>query len=338
MAHGERSKRFPPMNQPAAARGRARIVVITGPTACGKSGLALAAAEAFDGVVINADSMQVYRELQVLTARPDAAAAARVPHRLYGVLPAGEACSAERWRAWAAAEIDAGLAAGRVPILVGGTGLYLRALLRGLVPVPDVPAAVRASVRRRQKELSAQALHAELAARDPAMAARLRPGDGQRIARALEVVEATGRSIADYQGRGCAQDGPAYDALVVAALPPRERLYETIDRRFEAMVTAGALEEVRELMDLGLDPDLPALKAVGVPELMAHLRGETSLQRAVGDGQRATRRYAKRQLTWLRHQTPRDASRGVFLYTQFSESVIPIVFNEIRVFLLTAQP
>lgn len=316
---------------------RPPVLAITGPTACGKSGLALAVAEEFAGTVINADSMQVYRELHILTARPEPAEEARVPHRLYGVLPVAEACSAQRWRALAIAEIDAALAAGRLPVLVGGTGLYLRALLRGMAPIPDIPAAVRAEVRRRQAVLDPADLHAELSARDPAMAARLRPGDSQRIARALEVVEATGRSLADFQSCPDAGAG-AYDVLVIAARPPRQALYERIDRRLETMVAAGALDEVRQLLDMHLDPSLPAMKAVGIPHLAAHLRGEMSLSAALAAAQRATRQYAKRQYTWLRHQTPRDAEKAVFYFAQFSESLMPIIFNEIRQFILTAQP
>jgi tRNA dimethylallyltransferase len=237
----------------------------------------------------------------------------------------------------AVAEIDAALAAARLPILVGGTGLYLRALLRGMAPVPDIPPEVRESVRWRQASLTAPALHAELAAKDARMAARLRPADSQRIARALEVMEATGRSLADYQSQADTGAG-AYDALVIAALPPRRPLYEKIDRRLAEMVATGALDEVRHLMDMHLDPSLPAMKAVGVPDLMAHLRGETSLDQALAAAQQATRRYAKRQMTWLRHQTPKDADKAIFHHAQLSERLTPIIFNEIRQFMLTAQP
>ena len=316
-----------------------RVVALTGPTACGKSTLALTLAARFGGTVINADSMQVYRGLRLLTDRPGPAAMARVPHRLYGVLRPDDPCSAARWRSLADAEIDTALAAGRLPILVGGTGLYLRALLRGLAGVPAIPPAIRAAVRRRQARVSPPVLHAELAEADPAMAARLDPHDSQRVARALEVVRATGRSLAAFQaGEAGALAPTRHTVLLVAARPPRAPLYRRIEARLATMLEAGALGEVAALRDLGLDPALPALRAVGVPELSTHLAGRCGRAEALAAAQAATRRYAKRQLTWLRHQTPRDAPRAFFVDAQFSESVEPRIFNEIREFVLTAQP
>ncbi len=320
--------------QPSA---RPPILAITGPTACGKSALAIRIAETFDGVVINADSMQVYGDLRILSARPTPEEEARVPHRLFGVLPASRDCSAEQWRTLAVREIEAALALGKLPILVGGTGLYLRVLQRGLAAVPEIPEAVRAAVRQRQRTLDPQALHGELALRDPEMAARLKPADGQRIARALEVVEATGRSLADYQ-RMQTTVAADYDALAIAALPPRAALNARIEARLEKMLEEGALDEVRALLDQGLDPALPAMRAVGVPELASYLYGERTRAQALAAAQAATRRYAKRQRTWLRHQTPRDFDKAAMLYAQFSESLDPVIFNEIRWFLLTAQP
>jgi len=316
-----------------------QVVALTGPTACGKSALALTLAQHFGGTVINADSMQVYRGLRLLTDRPGPVATRCVPHRLYGFLHPDDPCSAARWRALADAEIEAALAAGRLPILVGGTGLYLRALLRGLAGVPSIPPAIRAAVRQRQATAPSPALHTDLAAADPAMAARLDPNDSQRVARALEVVRATGRSLAAFQAGGAAATTPTRHAvLVVAARPPREPLYRRIEARLVTMLDAGALGEVAALRDLGLDPALPARRAVGVPELIDHLAGRSSRGEALAAAQTATRRYAKRQLTWLRHQTPRDALRAVFVDAQFSESTAPGIFNEIREFLLTAQP
>ena len=315
---------------------RPPVLVLTGPTACGKSGAALAVARAWDGVVVNADSMQVYRDLRLLTARPAPAEEATVPHRLYGILPAAEPCSAERWRHWARVEVAAAHAAGRLPILVGGTGLYLRAFLRGLAPVPDIPGEIRASVRALQGEGGAPALRRTLAAEDPAMAARLNPDDQQRQARALEVVRATGRSLDAWQ-REAVPASRDYDVLTLAALPPRRPLYAKIDRRLAQMVEQGALDEVQELLDQDLDPRIPAMKAVGVPQLAGYLRGEVAFADALARAQRATRQYAKRQLTWLRHQTPRDAGKAAFVYAQFSESAMPLLFNEIREFMLTAQ-
>jgi tRNA dimethylallyltransferase len=323
---------------PAAAQTRERppIVIVTGPTAGGKSGLALALAEAFDGVVINGDSMQIYRELRVLTARPGAEALARAPHRLYGVLPGSEACSAGRWCALALEEITAARAAGRLPLVVGGTGLYLRALAMGLARVPRVSQELRAAARRRHQELGAAAFHAALAARDPVMAARLEPGDSQRLIRAWEVLEATGRSLADWQaqaGAGC-EPAPAR-ILRLVCLPPRAQLYAACDARFRAMVENGALHEVRVLMGLGLEPRLPIMRALGVKELGLHLEGALTLEDAIARAQQATRNYAKRQMTWLRTQTPQDRAQVEILIEQYSKSLDPKIFANIRRFLLT---
>ncbi len=327
---------------------RPPMVVITGPTAGGKSGLALALAEAFDGVVINADSMQVYRELRILTARPGAEALARAPHRLYGVLPGREPCSAGRWRDMALVEIAAARTEGRLPLVVGGTGLYLRALAQGLAPVPSVPEAVREAARARHAELGGAAFHAQVAARDPVMAARLKPGDSQRLIRAWEVLEATGRSLADWQAPGGAEAGTGPDGapdgaptpaptrlLRLVCLPPRPALYAACDARLRAMVENGALEEVRALRALGLDPRLPVMKALGVRELGHHLDGTLSLEDAIAQTQQATRNYAKRQMTWLRTQTAPDGPRAVTLNEQYSKSLDPKIFTIIRRFLLT---
>lgn len=306
-----------------------RLLVLYGPTASGKSALALGAARAFDGVIINADSMQIYREVPILSAAPTAAEQAAVPHRLYGVLSAAELCTAARWRTLAVAEIEAAWAAGRVPIVVGGTGLYLNALLKGLSPIPDIPDAVRAETRALLAQIGAPALHDRLADRDPVMGARLNPGDAQRLARAWEVLAATGRSLADWQAE------PLSGALIVPTLlmvlaPERETLYRAIDRRFLAMIAAGALDEVRALD--GLDPSLPALKALGIPELRRHLANELSLDAAITAAQAATRHYAKRQVTWLRHQLPGEPLRWA---EQYSESFWPKIFPILRQFLLT---
>lgn len=311
------------------------MVVVTGPTASGKSGLALALAEAFGGVVINADSMQVYRELAILTARPGPADLARAPHRLYGVLPGREACSAGRWRGLALEEIAAARAGGRLPIVVGGTGLYLRALERGLAPLPEVPAPVRAAARARHRALGAARFHAELAQRDPVMAARLAPADTQRLVRAWEVLEATGRSLAEWQAEAPVAGAAPARFLRLVRLPPRAALYAACDARFRAMVDAGALEEVRALLDLGLDPALPVMKAVGVAELASHLAGEAALDEAIARAQQATRNYAKRQMTWLRTQGGLDAPDTIRLAEQHSESLDPKIFKIIRRFVLT---
>ncbi len=287
----------------AMSEPRPRVAIVAGPTASGKSAAALALAEQAGGTVINADSMQVYRELRILTARPNDADLARAPHRLYGTLPAAEACSAGRWLDLAAAEVNESLAAGHLPILVGGTGLYLRALMEGLAPVPPVTDPVRAEARALFEKVGGTGLHERLLAVDPVMAARLAPGDSQRLIRAWEVWCATGRSLADWQAEPAqAPPLPPLWFRILVLLPGRDAAYAAIDGRFEQMIAAGALEEVRALDALGLDPALPAMKAHGVPALRAHLAGTMSLEEAVRIGQRDTRRYAKRQRTWLRHQ------------------------------------
>ncbi|MEE9301912.1 MAG: tRNA (adenosine(37)-N6)-dimethylallyltransferase MiaA [Alphaproteobacteria bacterium] len=290
------------VEQEIGARGAkdGALIVVAGPTASGKSALALTLAEALDGVVINADSVQLYRELRILSARPGPDEEARAPHRLYGVLPAGEACSAGRWRALAEGEIERCWREGRLPIVAGGTGLYLRALLKGLAPVPSIPEAVRRRARTLYAELGGPAFRAELARRDPEMAARLVAGDRQRLMRAFEVMEATGRSLADWQRE--TPEGIRAGLHVLLLDPPRAALYDACERRVERMIAEGALDELEALAGLELDPGLPAMKAVGVRELLAYLRGESALERAIAEAKKATRRYAKRQITWFRHQ------------------------------------
>jgi len=277
-------------------------VLIAGPTASGKSALALAVAERIGGIVINTDSMQVYRDLEVITARPGAAEEARVPHLLYGHVDAAENYSVGRFLEDAAAALEAARAQGRIPVFTGGSGLYFKGLTRGLAAIPPVPADIRAAVRARLDAAGPETLHKELSRRDPVAAARLRPADRTRIARALEVVEATGRSIADWHNEGTP---PLLDAARVAKIflaPDRAALYRRIDARFDAMLSAGALEEVQALAARRLDPLLPAMKAHGVPWLIRHLAGEMSLDAAATEGKKDTRHYAKRQFTWFRHQ------------------------------------
>ena len=305
------------------------VLVIIGPTASGKSALGLMLAERpavrlagrdfAGGTVINMDSMQVYRELPIITAQPTADEQARVPHRLYGVLPAWEVGTAARWREMALAEIAAALDAGRLPILVGGTGLYLRALTDGLSSIPAIPAAVRAASRALWAELGPSAFHARLAARDSQTAQRLAVNDWQRQVRAWEVLEATGRSITAWQRE--AGDGPpaAWRFISVLLAPDRVWLRARHQRRFEAMVRAGVIDEVRaleqclagrgRLEELTLDGvALPALKAHGVPELRAFLRGAMSRAAAIERAVLNTSQYAKRQITWVRHQIITDTT------------------------------
>ena len=279
-------------------------VLIAGPTASGKSALALALAEATGGVIINTDSMQVYRDLRIITARPTQEEEARAPHYLYGYCDAAVNCSAGSWVIDATEALARARAQNRLPIFTGGTGLYFKALTQGLSAVPPVPAAVRDDVRARLERNGVEALHAELARLDPEAGHRLKPRDQVRIARALEVVEATGRPLKDWHRDGQPPLLPEGGNVALFLAPERQELYARIDRRFVAMLQAGALEEVAALATRRLDPLLPAMKAHGVPALIRHLAGEMSLEAATEIGQADTRHYAKRQFTWFRHQLP----------------------------------
>jgi tRNA dimethylallyltransferase len=288
---------------PKTARGTS-AVLIAGPTASGKSALGLALAERHGGVIVNADSMQVYRDLRIITARPTEAEEARASHRLYGHVDASENYSVGRWCQDVREVLDASKREGCVPILVGGTGLYFKALTQGLSVVPPTPPDIRAAVRARCDNEGPETLHAELARRDPAGAARLKPGDRMRVARALEVLEATGRSLADWHNDGMPAILQPEEVLKIFLVIDRAELHRRIDARFDAMLAAGALDEVRALAARGLNPMLPAMKAHGVPWLRRHLAGEISLEEATQGGKLDTRRYTKRQVTWFRHQMP----------------------------------
>jgi len=281
-----------------------KAVLIAGPTASGKSALALQLAQRTGGVVINTDSMQVYRDLRIITARPTPEEEARVPHRLYGHVDAAVNFSAGSWVADAARVLAEARLEKTLPIFVGGSGLYFKALTRGLSAVPPIPPGIREAVRARLERDGVEALHAELGLRDPVLAERLKPRDRTRIARALEVVEATGRSLTDWHRDGLPPLLPpgTFSALFLA--PERDALYARIDARFDAMLKAGALEEVAALASRRLDPLLPAMKAHGVPALIRHLNGEITLEQAATIGRADTRHYAKRQFTWFRHQLP----------------------------------
>ncbi|MBK9081710.1 MAG: tRNA (adenosine(37)-N6)-dimethylallyltransferase MiaA [Rhizobiales bacterium] len=289
-------------------------LLIAGPTASGKTALAIAAARRVGGVVVNADSMQVYRDLAVLTARPTVDEQAGVPHHLFGHVDAATNYSVGRWLADVGPLLER---LGDAPVvLCGGTGLYFKALTQGLSDIPPVPQAVRAQVRAELAGLTPQAMHARLAARDPETAARLRPSDPQRVTRALEVLAATGAPLASFQS---ARTPPLLAAGMWRGVflgVERTALYARIDARFEAMIAAGALDEARALAARGLDPALPAMRAHGVPGLIAHLRGQATLEEAIARGQADTRHYAKRQFTWARHQLPgfawaHDAEEGM---------------------------
>jgi tRNA dimethylallyltransferase len=281
-----------------------KAVLIAGPTASGKSALALALAQKTGGIVVNADSMQVYRDLRIITARPTPEEEALVPHRLYGHVDAAVNFSAGSWVADAATVLAEARAQNRLPIFVGGSGLYFKALTRGLSAVPPIPPGIRESVRARLERDGVEALHAELERRDPVAAERLKPRDRTRIARALEVVEATGRSLTDWHRDGLPPLLPQGSFSALFLEPDRDQLYARIDTRFDAMLKAGALQEVAALAARRLDPLLPAMKAHGVPALIRHLKGEITLQEAAVIGRADTRHYAKRQFTWFRHQLP----------------------------------
>ncbi|MBT9370984.1 tRNA (adenosine(37)-N6)-dimethylallyltransferase MiaA [Rhizobium sp. CSW-27] len=283
-------------------RDNCEAILITGPTASGKSALALDLASRHGGVVINADSMQVYDTLRVLTARPAEDEMQGIAHHLYGHVPAATAYSTGEWLRDVEALLPVLRREGRLPVFVGGTGLYFKALTGGLSEMPAIPAAIRDNLRGRLLGEGAAVLHGELAACDPAMAERLMPGDGQRIVRALEVFVATGRSIADFQAaRGPMLVDPD-KAEKIVVLPDRKALHARIDRRFEIMLQTGAIEEVQALLALGPAPDAPVMRAIGVAEITALLAGTMSRAEAIERGSALTRQYAKRQMTWFRNQ------------------------------------
>ena len=291
-------------------------LIVAGPTASGKSALAVAIAERLRGTIVNTDSMQVYRELRVLTARPTVEEEARAPHSLYGIRAAAEAGSVAWWREHALAAMDEARASGRLPILTGGSGMYFAALTDGLADIPDPGAEARAEARRLLADRGSAALHASLAHVDPATAARLKPEDSQRIARAWEVWRGTGMGLAAWQNRRSAPAPWRFTAIRLD--PPRDALRAAIALRYEAMMRDGALEEVRDLMELNLDPSLPAMRAHGVPELSAYLRGTLSLEEAGRRTELVTGQYTKRQATWFRHRALAAQSRTFVINARFS--------------------
>ena len=295
------------------------VALIAGPTASGKSAAALALAEATgSATIINADASQVYADLRVLSARPTPAEEARVPHCLFGYLDGAEHGTAARWAADAAAAVDAALAAGRLPILVGGTGLYLRTLLDGIAPVPAIDPAIREQARA----LPVAAAHASLATVDPAAAARLHSADTTRVARALEVALSTGRPLAAWQAERVGGIGGRITLAPLILLPDRAALVARCDARLAEMFDGGAVEEVAALLARALPADAPVLRAIGVPEIAGYLRGDWSREQALAQARLATRRYAKRQYTWFRHQPPPSWRRIKSFNDQASEEII----------------
>lgn len=286
---------------------RKSAVLIAGPTASGKSALALEIAAQIGGIIINADSMQVYRDLRVITARPTDTEMAAAPHRLYGHIDAAEIYSAGRWLREAEAEIETARDAGKTAIVIGGTGLYFSALLKGLSAVPEVSAEIRQQIREIGDRHNNETLHAMLGARDPRTAGELRVSDRQRVLRALEVIEATGKGLAEWRQEPGIPVLRERDCRAVFLETDREALGKRIDTRFDAMLAEGALDEVRALKERNLDPRMPAMKAHGVPWLIKYMNGALSLDEAAAQGKRDTRQYAKRQETWFRNQLPEFA-------------------------------
>ena len=307
------------------------LIVIGGPTASGKSALAVALAERLGGAVINADSMQLYGALSILTARPRADALARAPHRLFGIAEPDDIWSAGRWRRRAAEEIETAHAAGKLPIAVGGTGLYLEALTEGLADVPAADPAIRKRLRALLAERGGEAMHGLLSERDPKGAAAIRPSDPRRILRALEVLEATGEPLHVWHGRQTGAPAEGWAVLQILLMPDRDAVYAACDARFDGMIADGALDEARAVGAMGLDPELPMMKAVGLAPLLAHCRGERDLTDAVAAGKRDTRRYARRQMTWFRNRSKPDR----VVAAQYSESLMPEIFSFISDFRLT---
>lgn len=300
-----------------------RLALIAGPTASGKTALALRLAQSRPVTIINADSAQVYSALPILSAQPSADEIASAPHRLFGYLDGREACSAARWALDAKREIETAWREDRLPILVGGTGLYLRTLLDGIAPIPEIDAEVRSVVR----SLPTAEAYRALADTDATSAAALSPNDDSRIKRALEVIRSTGKSIVEWRKLREGGIGDAVELRPLILLPPRDWLHHRCDLRFEQMLERGAIEEVRALLALDLPADAPVMRAIGVPEIAAMLRGEIDRKEALARGQAATRQYAKRQYTWFRNQPPYNWPRFTEVYNDSEFDIIERLFQ-----------
>ncbi len=301
---------------------RPSVALIAGPTASGKSALALSFAERTGGVIVNADASQVYRDLSILSARPSPDEETRADHRLFGYIDGAMACSAARWAADAKEEIESAHAAGRLPILAGGTGLYIRTLLDGIAPIPQINSAVRQHVR----EMPIEDAYAALTLEDPAAATVLNPADKTRVARALEVIRSTGKSALDWRRQRHGGIGERISLHPVILIPDRALLYQCCDARFDAMLSAGAIDEIRALLARDLDPELPVMRAIGVRELAAVIEGRLSMDDAARIAKQATRNYAKRQLTWFRRQPPAgwprcaDSDSAMKIFTELTSN------------------
>jgi len=282
------------------------VIVVMGPTASGKSAVAVELAKKLDGVIINCDSMQVYRDLHVLTARPREDEMEGIPHQLYGVVPASVRFNAAQWVHYAVPEIEGAFNFGKTPILVGGTGFYVKALMEGLSEIPDIPAKVAEAGRQQLAAMGNENFYIDLCRKDPKVKEKLHPSDSQRLLRAWEVMAHTGKSIYDWQSENQAVPPAPYAFKVVTLQPDREWIYERVNTRFDQMLTQGALEEVKALKEQGLDPTLPCMKSIGVPELIQVLEGTMTLTEAADKAKQNSRHYVKRQLTWLRTQIRAD--------------------------------
>lgn len=278
-----------------------KVILVAGPTASGKSALAATLAERLKGIVINADAMQVYRDLPILTAQPGSALHAAAPHRLYAEIPPGQAFSAGQWLTAARQAITEAQATGHIPILCGGTGMYFQSLINGLAEIPDIPDALRTRLRADYERLGERTIRTQLAQHDAEAAERIAAGDRLRLLRALEIVLATGKTQRQWQENTTGGIGTA-NAFPILLLPERAALYAACDTRFTNMLERGAVAEVKALLEQRLDPQLPAMKTIGVPEIAGFLSGTHDWATALGQAQQATRNYAKRQLTWFRNQ------------------------------------
>jgi tRNA dimethylallyltransferase len=307
------------------------VVIIAGPTACGKTKLALEIAETFDGEIVNADSMQVYEELRILTARPSDEEMARVPHHLFGCLSVSERCSAGRWLGMAQAALADIHDRGKLPIIVGGTGLYLKALTDGLAPIPEVPAEIFEGVQAHFDDVGGERFKTELALVDAAAAERLPATDRQRLIRAAAVFAATGQTLSDWQKAQTSAPGYAARYGTVLLMPPRDEMYDAINKRFDQMMDLGAMAEAKAFAELGIADDLPSARAVGVAELLREIRGEIALETAVSKAKTASRNLAKRQMTWFRRQIRADLTSD----EKYMERDNDRIFSFIRQFVLT---
>lgn len=307
------------------------VVIIAGPTACGKTELALQIAEEFDGEIVNADSMQVYKELRILTARPSDVEEARVPHHLFGCLPVSERCSAGMWLKMAQDVLADIHARGKLPIIAGGTGLYIKALTDGLASIPEVPTEVFEGVQSHFDEVGGERFKTELALVDPGASERLPASDRQRLIRAAAVFAATGQTLSDWQRAQTSEPGYAARYGTVVLMPPREEIYDAINARFDQMMEQGAMAEAEAFAKLGIPGDLPSARAVGVAELLRVIRGEMTLEAAVTKAKTSSRNLAKRQITWFKRQIRADMTSE----EKYMERDNDKIFAFIRQFVLT---